>query len=286
MKKEEKMEVTKYIVFPKQQNADFIQYLISKNIPFVDDDTMAISIDVVTSNPHWPEIEKYVNQRKFHCLTDMEFTEEELAEADWMRIRTIWRTGYPEPSNNFAYLDIAYTKDEYCDNCGAGLEQKAPFRLAKTPSWGRRHFFAPYGLEDELFVDESARRIFESNGITGIEYACVYNKSGQKELSNIYQMKILHNLPKSLLTDNAAIRSVTQCPVCGSEKILRHGGAKMQFLRRAFNGAADIVKTAEIFGGSKRKASNVILINQKTHRIIKDNDLGRSLKFYPVDLVD
>lgn len=280
------MEITKHVAFSKSKNPEFIKFLRDNNIPFSDTNPLVVSLDIYTSDPYWPEVEKFLFKRRLTCLTNMVFTDEELLHAEWMAIRTIWRTGDPQPINKFAYKDITYTKEQHCSNCGAGLKQIAPFRLLKTPSWGRRHFFAPYGLEDELFVDESVRRIFESNGITGVDFLKVYDKNGQRELLDIYQMKILHRLPEALVKDNAAISRVTLCPVCGREKMLASGGAKMCFSKSIFQNATDIVKSAEIFGGLKGIAANKMIINQKVYQVLKKNKLDRSLAFEPVDLVD
>src|SRR5688572_3943581 len=48
--------------------------------------------------------------------------------------------GYPQPEDDFGFINVTYQTDDYCKKCGIGKVQKEPFRL-KEPKWGNKIMF-------------------------------------------------------------------------------------------------------------------------------------------------
>lgn len=280
------MDVTKHVAFSKDRNRRLWKYIQKNNIPVDHREGEDIAaIDILVSDPHWPWIETYMKQMCMYCQSDMIFTKEELQAAQWMEVRTIWRTGYPEPTDCCEYENITYTRENWCDECSAGLKQVDSFRIRKVPSWGRRHFFAPYWIEDELFVNDSVKTAFEEAGVTGVNFYPVKNKKGTQVFEGIYQLRIQTVLEESLVVSGDFLHSVSVCKKCGTKKYLLNGCAKSKYRKEIFENIPDIVQTGDIFGGMSTIAARNIIISQKVYQTIISNQLERSLLFYPIDLV-
>lgn len=281
------MEIDNHVGFSKVLDPELWKYIQSHNIPVNGrEDEHVASIDMYSSNLHWPNIEAILKKNKGHWQSDTIFTKDELAQAQWMRVRTIWRTGYPQPMNGFGYQTITYTRDHYCDKCGIGLEQVDAFRIQKVPAWGRRHFLAPFWVEDELFVSEAVKNAFQDTGITGVAFTEVRDRTGKKVLDGVYQLRILNVLEKGLENSPENLRSCSICEKCGRSKSRSNVGIRVQYNSSVFDNAPDIVKTGDYFGveGNMSPARKII-ISQKTYQTIVKYKLDRSLMFYPIDLV-
>jgi hypothetical protein len=130
---------------------------------------------VSEDDPKWPAVAQ-IADGGIH-LTWTTFTEQELEQCDYVVLRSNWHNGYPEPSDDFGYLERTYDLSNYCEACGAGARQKAPFRLHKPPKWGRRGIFELNWVFEEHFVRPDLwETVFKPLGIGCREV--VLNKSG------------------------------------------------------------------------------------------------------------
>jgi rRNA maturation protein Nop10 len=83
-----------------------------------------------------------------------EFTKEELDSAEWLVFNGNWDNGYPMPDGDGSYKNITYDLTEYCNECGQGLVQKAPFRIKSEPKWGKQKMFNLNWIPDEIFSEK------------------------------------------------------------------------------------------------------------------------------------
>lgn len=281
------MDVWNYKGFSKILDSELWEYIQKNNVPVKhkEDDHIA-SIELYSSDPHWATIEAILKRTGNTWLSDTVFSKEELQCAQWLRIRTVWRTGYPQPMDGFKYKTITYNRDNYCEDCGIGLKQVDAFRIKKVPTWGRRHFFSLFWVEDELFVSAIAKKAFEADGITGVSFTPVKDRTGKKALDDIFQLQILNVLDEGLINSPRNLRSSSLCSKCGRRKSMCNEGIMVQFERHLFSDAPDIVKTGDYFGvaGNKSPAQEII-ISQKVYQTIVKNQLDRNLMFYPIELV-
>ena len=279
----------KHFAFSKVDECDLWKYVLENNIPANhSDNSHLVVVDLLASSEYWPWIENFIVSHPSHavvCMSEPQFTKEELENAQWMSVRSIWRYGYPEPSADYSYEEITYTRKDYCPKCSVGLKQVDSFRIKKAPSWGRRHFFSLYWIEDEFFVNDTVKQIFQNENITGVSFLPVLNKTGKKAFEGIHQLAISHVLPEGLIESSDYLKKTTTCPECGTKKYCKNGCAMLRFKRECFEGAPDIVRSGDYFGGMPGIAAHLILINQKTYQAIIRNKLDRSLLFYPIELV-
>lgn len=280
------MRITKHVALHKVADAPLWNYVREHTIKVdADADSDIVSFDIYTCDERWPWIEKYNAQHQVVFTSDLEFSKEELQAAPWMVVRSVWRTGYPQPSDGYAYKNITYTDEDMCEHCSVGLRQVKPFRMSKVPSWRRRHFFSLFWVEDELFVSDTVKEVFQKAGVSGVSFLPVQNKAGTKEYEGIYQLHIPYLLPNAIVPSDTFLKKITVCPVCGIPKYCQNGSGKTQLKAEAFVNAPDIIKTGECFGGMPGIASRKIIISQKVYQTIVEHKLDRGLMFYPVDLV-
>lgn len=281
------MDIWNHIAFSKITHKELWDYVQRHNIPVNHrEDLHMAAIEIYSSDPHWAWIDAYCKSIGRNYQSDTVFTKEEIQQADWMRVRSIWRTGYPMPMDGFRYETITYSKEKYCSECGIGLEQQNLFRLKKVPSWGRKHFFSLYWIEDELFVSETVKEAFQEAGITGVSFSPVQDAKGSKTLKGIFQMRIETVLEDGLVDTPQNLRDSSICAVCGRKKSRKNAGIRCQFNQHIFDNALDIVKTGDYFGVAGNKSpSRDIIISQKVYQTIVENKLEKNLMFYPIELV-
>lgn len=276
------MKVKKRILFSKEDHADLLPFLLNQGISF--NDNHVATIEMYDDHIAWPAIETYVTENDLLCLSETIFTKTELENAEWLRVRSQWRNGYPQPENAFEYQNVTYTQANYCHECGCGLHQVRPFRIKKAPKWGNRHFMMLNWVEDELFVSGSAKELLEQSELSGFSFGEVCDKKGNAQIPDIYQLVITGLLDAGLDPDVPSIDAICLCPSCKTKKHHPSGIGMLAFKKSIFDNVPDIVKTSETFGWGNG-ASNDILVSNSMYRFIVKNHLDRGLVFEPIALV-
>lgn len=109
--------------------------------------------DVNESHPNWRDIEALLKQWRLSDVPHTEFTDQEIDAAEWAALSATAHHGYPQPRDDeFGYLEVTYDLTDYCEECGVGARQRAPFRMKGEPRWGRRHVLQMHWVYDRLFV--------------------------------------------------------------------------------------------------------------------------------------
>lgn len=277
------MVISKHICFSKERAPELVDYLRQNSI-FFENTNGLITLDILQSSSHWHSVQSYVQHYHLTCLSETSFSKKELANADWLYIRSKWRCGYPQPESGFGYQSITYNNEYYCATCGGGLLQVGDFRLKGTPKWGNRHFMMLNWVEDEVFVDDIAKDVLQSANFSGFVFAPVGNKNGTSLLPGVHQLTISAQSNLGFIAGEESVQNVITCPSCGQIKYHPSGIGMYSFAQKAFDGMPDICKTTELFGWGK-SAHKLILIRQSVYRAIVDNHLDRGLVFSPLNLV-
>lgn len=277
------MEVLKYIPFRTDSHPELLNYLMENHIKFDADETIS-SITILESDPHWLWISDYLKRNNRSTFSETLFSEQELNSAEWLTVRSKWRNGYPQPEDGFAYEGITYSCENNCVDCGTGLYQVDDFRIKKAPNWGKRHFMMLNWVEDELFLDDVAKTVLIDSGLSGMEFRTVKNKRGTETLPDIFQLVVPTVLPEGIVMNHHSIDEIYECNRCGIKKYHPTGVGMHTFQRNIFEGAPDVVKTAEVFGWG-HSAPRLIIVSQKMYRVITQWKLDRGLVFEPLELV-
>lgn len=260
---------------------EVVDYLNKNNIKYEQSSGSPIlTVEIFESSPHWTKFKELMNKHGKSSLVEKVFTQKELDEAEWLRIRSKWRWEYPQPE--VKYTQITYDDSQYCERCGSGLIQKNHFRLKIEPKWGKRNFLMLNWIEDEIFINSEVTNIF-INDIRGIEFINVLNNRSKESLYNISQMKVMTTLKKGLVVYPEDIKKRIVCTQCQEEKFIFTGRSKIKFERSIFPKEIDVVKSVEKFGDGI-VCANYILVTNKFYQLIKDNEIGKDLVFEPIEL--
>jgi hypothetical protein len=132
--------------------------------------------DITEDDPRWVYVSAAIS--RYQQITDalrgfsipgsnsgdrvwMEFLDEGRRRAPFCEMGA-WYYGYPQPeemnlaastgADKFPYLRRTYDFSEACVTCWRGKRQIAPFRMKKSPAWGRRSILQMNWLHEEFFV--------------------------------------------------------------------------------------------------------------------------------------
>ncbi len=178
-----------------------------------------------------------------------------------------WVNGYPQPAETDEYLELTYDLTDYCNVCGIGAKQDAPFRIKKQPKWGNKKLFELEWIFDEIFV---RRDVYESVFMPlGIEAIPVLLYKKDTEIDDTVQLKI----PKIDIANRLALENqpYSICENCGRKKYIH----KIKGYVPGFTsdiGSLQIFKCNEVFG-EQLLAHNKIFItsdllkNLHSHKI-------------------
>lgn len=276
------MEIKRHLPFRAGDHPELVHYL---NMTFTKwkHGEIISTVDLLESDFRWTFVAAYIAEHGLSARAETIFSEAERSAAPWLRVRSNWRFGYPQPEAAFGYKTVTYTRAAHCAECGCGLEQIAPFRMKSAPKWGRRHFLSLNWVFDELFTDDTGKNALED--VSGLSFREVLNKKGALPHPGVHQLVIPYILPPGgLIPDEQTIRKEQRCPACGVTKYVTTGLGMLRFKAEIFKDAPDIVKTAEVFGDGKLCCRD-ILVRQRVYRLLSEGKLDSSLVFEPVELV-
>lgn len=221
-------------------------------------------------DPTWPKVEGLIKKFGLSDFIGTKFTEEELNSANFLKIDAGTK-GYPLPDRDFGYRKVSCDLSSYCEDCGIGLNQNAPYRIKGEPKWGKSHVFALEWVFDAFFVPPHIWEIvFRPFGIGKVD---VLDRNGQKVLNNVVQLEIQNS--QSPMEVNKYPFEV--CSRCGRK---RYYPITRGFLP-PFNSDPGhlIFKTQEWFGSGRAAGRRVIVSNELYKTIQKSKLVG--FRWYP-----
>lgn len=283
MVEENYMEIKRHICFTEKNVPQLLPYLKENNIAYKIAPSF-FTLDIYESSQHWGVILDFIRDKEVFSISETVFSKQELKNAEWLSVRSKWRFDYPQPENAFGYESVTYTKNYHCQECGVGLVQVDSFRMKKMPVRSNRHFLMLNWVDDELFVSEAVKQLFQNEGISGITFRDVKDKTGSLSFAEFYQLNISSFVAHGLQEAQSCIRAALRCQNCGAVKYHPNGRGQYIFNREIFENVPDIVKTSDWFGWG-HSASHLILVRQSVYQLLKANHLERGLIFEPIKLL-
>lgn len=214
-----------------------------------DDGEPLAAFDVSEDHPRWPALAESFSRWRVSDLVRTEFTAAEIAGARWSAAGA-WHYGYPQPKvDEFGYLAVTYDLTRWCEACGAGKAQKAPFLLKGEPKWGRNGMLQLTWVYDELFVTPSVWTLhFEPHNVP-----CrpVLDMNAMP-LKTVVQLEIRDEVRVS----TSGLPSET-CRACGREKWLPVTRGGFPSLMEEPPGSA--ARTVDEFGSGGESNRRVLL---------------------------
>jgi len=167
----------------------------------------------------------------------------------------VWENGYPMPDNNREYINLTYNTDEYCEICGIGKKQKAPFRVKSEPRWGNKSMFELNWIYDEIFVRKDIYESLFKNAGLNCREVLLYKK--EKVLENTVQLEI----PKITIPLDIGNQPYKICEKCNRKKYSPQIRGFFPSFEQAITDL-QMFKCSEYFG-SGCEAHNKIFITRK-----------------------
>lgn len=153
-------------------------------IPIPVDSGFAV-FDIDEDSLVWPAVSEIVAAHRLSDVPHTSFDATEVAGSEHLALLPTWHHGYPQPDDDFRYREITYNLDDFCEECGIGLTQKAPFRFKREPRWGRNGIMQLNWVFDEFFVTpELYEEAFRPLGIAAMP---VFDTK-ERELTSVVQL--------------------------------------------------------------------------------------------------
>jgi hypothetical protein len=200
-----------------------------------------------------------------------EFSNDDYSSANHLNILPTWQTQYPQPEDNFAYLEETYDLKNYCSHCGIGAIQKSPFRIKKEIKWSSKVSFVLNWVFDEIFVKKD---IYEKVFVPiGIDFVPVLLHKNGNIIEDIKQLKIDETTSR-LKLENLAFE---KCEECGCKKYDPIMSGYFPDFMDDYN-VPKIVKSEEYYG-SGGSASKWIIVSQSFRKILLKEKIN--FTYYP-----
>lgn len=230
-----------------------------------------VTFEVDESDIVWPSLQGWIAKRRAIDVITTKFSKQELADAVWLELTPDWHHGYPQPNElDFGYREATYDLTHYCERCGIGMKQKAPFQMKVEPKWGRRSILQLNWVFDEYFVTpEVWENVFSPHGI---ECRPVVNTKG-RELKTVVQL-VAHE-EVGIVTDGLA-KEDAACSSCGRTKYLPV--ARGPFPGLTSEPSTTMVKTKDYFGSGASAYQGVLISRAVGRTLMANNVRGASLR--------
>ena len=216
--------------------------------------------DVAEDDPQWESVRHLLKKYETVDIPFTKFTDSELSNAKHLAMAPSWHHGYPQPEDDFGYMQLTYDLRDYCEHCGIGAKQISPFQMKKSPNWGRRSILQMNWLFDEYFVKpEVWNAVFQPLGINCRRV--LLHRTGQ-ELESVLQLDIPQLVP--LQMDSKAYE-YERCMFCDRKKYKHVTG----FFPSPQATDFPLFKSVQYFG-SGASASRAVLVSKALYRRIKD----------------
>jgi hypothetical protein len=244
-------------------------------------------------NPRFRMMKQALQEFGVEAQVGTVYDKVDMAKANWFYI-TVGEYQYPQPEDGFGYLRVTFNLDHYCENCGIGKSQNAPFRLKAMPKQTNNQFWGLHWEHAAIFIRSEAKHTLESENIRGISFSKPVLHKKDLEVDDMWQMHIQTEIEAGV--DSYNLQKET-CEYVGSKesnegmagKLIHYCGrikynfpkrGAMTFNESRFQDAPDIVRSNEWFG-SGGMAFQLPMVSKRLKQIIDKNKF-KGVGFTPI----
>lgn len=211
------------------------------------------SFDIEEASPFWPEVARLIHEWKAVDIVRTTFSHNELASAALLQLNPSWHHGYPQPEDE--YKKAIYDTAHYCEQCGVGGVQRAPFRMRGEPKWGTKQILQLNWVFGEYFVTpDTWERVFKP---LGVEQLLVFNHRTGLPLKTVVQLLVPARATAPIDPDRLPTET---CQVCKRTKY--QPIARGRFPHVWLPKGAHMAKTIDWFGSGGSGWQAVIVSSQ------------------------
>jgi hypothetical protein len=230
------------------------------------------SFEIDESHSAWSKLEPFMQDWQAVDVIKTKFTKSELNNAQFLRLSADWHWGYPQPDDDFGYLNESYDLSNYSMTSGIGKVQKAPIRIKGEPKWGKKNILQLNWLFDLFFVQPAIwETIFKPIGIENMPVI--------DHKKNTAAKTILQLVPQGMVELKMAGHLSEHCPDTGIEKYSPI--SKGFFPSLQSDNDLDFVQSKEFFG-SGHSAFRATIISASLYRRLIDNKI-KGVSFTPLE---
>jgi hypothetical protein len=219
-----------------------------------------------------------------------EYEKSDIDNAAWFVILT-GAYQYPQPEDDFGYRKATFDLRNYCNFCGIGKKQNAPFRLKTEPKQMNKQFWGLNWEFEPVFVREEAKRILEKEHVKGIQFDQPVLHKSNKKIESFYQLHIDKVLDGGFDSYNTKtitckyqneenLNTENKGDYCGRIKFHHPLIGGYKFDKTVFDPAFDIVQSHEYFGSGGR-AGRIQIVTKRIKQLIGKYKL-KGLYFIPI----
>ena len=241
-------------------------------------------------NPNFSKIKREIDKFDIEPQTVTIYEKTDIKAAEWF-IASTRQYQYPQPEDNFDYRKATFNLDNYCQLCGIGKIQNAPFRLKTEPKQHNNQFWGLHWEYSAVFVRQETKNILEKEKIKGIRFSNPVLNKKNIEIEGFYQLHIDTALNKGFNSYNTTkitckINNEENCNTdlqskcCGRIKYHHPMIGGYLFDKIIFNPNYDIVESNEYFG-SGASAHKLQIVSKRFKEIVEQSKL-KGLFFTPI----
>ncbi len=254
-----------------KRNFTFLEELAKKGVA-VKFGAIISTFEISESDSCFSEIYERSKQTDPVHLIATTFTKAENSRASFLKLSAVRIVGYPQPEDDFGYLNKTYDLTTYCSSCGIGQIQNAPFRI-KESFWSDKFDFLQLNwVFDVFFVRlETYESIFKPFGIPSFP---VLNAEGTQKLDRMVQ---LHTQDVSVPNLRLENHPLVRCERCQTDKYLPHSRGFFPSFTSDCGG--HFIQSREWFG-TGHESRKQILVSQALYKAISGAKL-KGVNFVP-----
>lgn len=277
------MDILHRISFNSKKDAEFMSAVIDlgidhKSIEFPGGSSQLITFTIIESDPNWATVSELMAVKGAVNIVETIFTSKEIRNAEWLRLKSTFEQGYPQPKLHWPIKQLSY--EIVCPKC-AIYKQTHPMRLAKEPNLGRKSFMSMIWAA-EVFCKPEVFLGLESIKAKGYEvWDALIHKTG-KPSERVCQLYVPGITSPGVIFDDDLVRKI--CPVCGTPKYYPHVKGVMKLRREALLPDTDFMLTHEWFGHGLLAWREMIVSNRFAQLVLDNNWEG--IRFKVVELVE
>lgn len=230
---------------------------------------MLLAFDLDEDHPNWHALSTTLREWNASDVLRTEFSKKEIIAASWLNLVSDWHHGYPQPEEDvFGYRQATYDLSNWCQECGIGMKQNAPFQMKGEPSWGKNGILQLDWVYDEYFVTpEVWTRVFQPFGIEALP---VKDPLGV-ELKTVRQLAIDEEV--DIETEGL---QAERCPKCG--RLRYQPITRGAFPMLAHAPSNPIARTRQYFGSGHLAYKGVLIAQELARDMAAAKVRGASVK--------
>jgi hypothetical protein len=227
------------------------------------------TFEIDQTDPAWPTVAEWAARHQPLDLVRTEFAPAEIDAAGWLELQPGWHHGYPQPKeNSFGFRAATYDLADFCQECGVGLAQRAPFQMKAEPPWGGRGMLQLNWVFDEYFTTPAVwETVFAP---FGVPRRPVLHRTGA-ELTTVVQLVVDEPVP--VVVDGPPSQ---QCPRCQRTKFLPVKAGPFPALEREPSGP--VARTSQYFGSGGSAFRPVLLRSDLARALTRAKVRGMLLR--------